>query len=127
MDNDTIDLSKPERVRLRYDGIMMKEATSIDELFTGGESPLYYLLEENGTATMAVYIPKFSEHEIIIDLAPEGEENISETEEKEIENEETRTKNESTEPAESSPAFELGLAAAGLAAAYVLKKDDELD
>ena len=138
VDNETIDLSKPERIRLRYDGTVVEEATSIDELFTGGGNPLYYLLEENGTAIMAVYIPKFSEHEIVIDLVPEGKENISETEEEteveeteeeteieeteeETETEETKAKNESTEPAKSTPAFEFGLAAAGLATACGLR------
>lgn len=130
VDNETIDLSKPERIMLRYDGIMIEEAASIDELFTGGDDPLYYLLEENGTATMSVYIPKFSEHEIIIELAPEGKENISEIEEEteteeteeETETEETKAKNESTEPAKSIPAFGFGLVTGGLAAAYRLKR-----
>jgi MAST domain-containing protein len=143
VDNETIDLSRPEHIRLRYDGAVIKEANSIDELFAGGETPLYYMLEENGTATMAVYIPKFSEHEIIIDLVPEGEENNSEIEEntsqtgentleteesilengeKETENGETETRNGSRLPAESTPAFGFGFAVAGLAAAYGLKQ-----
>jgi hypothetical protein len=150
MDNETIDLSRPEHIRLRYDGAAIVEADSIDELFAGGETPLYYMLEENETTTMAVYIPKFSEHEIIIDLVPEGEENNSEAEEnsleteenafdagentletekniseygeKETEDRETKTKNESTVPAKSTPAFEFGLAAAGLTIAHGFKQ-----
>ena len=129
VDNETIDLSRPERIRLRYDGTVIENASSIDELFAGGTVPLCYMLEENGTATMAVYIPKFSEHEIVIDLAPEGEEsnsqieeNISEIGENETESKETETRNENAAPAESIPAFNLWLAAAGLITAYGLKR-----
>jgi len=43
MDNETIDLSRPERLRLRYDGNVTEKAGSIDELFADGDSPLYYL------------------------------------------------------------------------------------
>ena len=64
-------------------------------------------------------IPKFSEHEIVIDLMPEGTESVSETEEA-VEAEERGTEIENTTEPESTPAFEFGLVA-GLATAYRLK------
>jgi len=118
LDNETLDLSRPERLRFRYDGAVIEKTGSIDELFVDGGIPLYYLLEENGTATMAIYIPRFSEHEIIIDLVPEGTENLTETEEV-PEAEQPGTEGNTTAP-ESTPAFEFGLAVAGLATAYRL-------
>lgn len=106
------------QLRLRYDGTVIEKG-SIDELFAGLNSPLYYLLEENGTATMAVYIPKFSENELVIDLMPEGTESVSET------GEIAEAKEHGTEKENiierSIPAFEFGLAAAGLATKYRLK------
>ena len=68
LDGETIDLTNPERIRLRYDGVVLERARNIDELFAGGNRPLCYLLQDNDTVSMAVYIPEFSEHEIIIDL-----------------------------------------------------------
>ncbi|WP_255336969.1 MAST domain-containing protein [Methanosarcina sp. KYL-1] len=122
VDNETIDLSDPERLRLRYDGEVIEKADSIDELFAGGDRPLCYLVQENGTATMAVYIPEFSEHELIIDLeGAEGEEaaeNVSESEESGTEEPETEGEGEG----ESAPAFEFGLGLAVMAAAYGLRR-----
>ncbi len=120
VDNGTIDLSRPESLRLRYDGTVIEKAGSIDELFAGLNSPLYYLIEENGTATMAVYIPKFSENELVIDLMPGETESVSETGEI-AEAKERGTEKENTTEPESTPAFEFGLAVAGLATAYRLK------
>ncbi|MFZ2497441.1 hypothetical protein [Methanosarcina sp.] len=122
VDNETLDFSRPERLLLRCNGTVIEEAASIDELFTGGDKSLYYILEENGASTIAVYIPQFSEKEIVIDLEPEGEENILETEEEAATTEETEAKNESTTPTRSTPAFEFGIAAAGLVTAYGLKQ-----
>lgn len=143
VDNETINLTNPERLRIRYDGTIIEEADSIDELFAGGNRPLCYRLAENGTVSIAVYIPQFSEHEIIIDLVPEGGEvsvDVSETGEMSPDEDESTGAdeeiNESDEgvpetggpkaqnekgDVESSPAFELGFAVAGLAAAYVLR------
>jgi len=137
VDNETINLTNPDRMRLRYDGAIIEEADSIDELFAGGNSPLCYRLEENGTASIAVYIPQFSEHEIIIDLVPEGKEGSDDletvqdeagsgTDEGMNENEEDLKTGEPKAQGEegkteSSPAFEFGFAVAGLAAAYGLK------
>ncbi|WP_156148165.1 MULTISPECIES: MAST domain-containing protein [unclassified Methanosarcina] len=116
VDNETINLSNPDRLRLRFDGVEIEKAESIDELFVGGNRPLCYLVQENETATMAVYIPKFSEHEIVIDLEPEaGEEGAGE------EVEEEGVTEEGSE-AESTPAFEFGLGVAVLASAYGLKR-----
>jgi MAST domain-containing protein len=143
VDNETINLTNPERLRIRYDGSIIEEADNIDELFEGGNKSLCYRLEENGTVSIAVYIPQFSGHEIIIDLVPEGEEGaadvfeIEETaldedesdgadegingkEEGVLETGEPKAKNEESNT-ESSPAFEFGFAITGLAAAYGLK------
>lgn len=125
VDNETIDLSRPDRLRLRFDGQDIEKAESIDELFAGGDRPLCYLLQENGSATMAVYIPEFSEHEIIIDLEPEEGEEAEDEEAGEEAEEEPVEGGEAAEEegeAESTPAFELGLAVAGLAAAYRKKR-----
>ncbi|AKB18225.1 MULTISPECIES: MAST domain-containing protein [unclassified Methanosarcina] len=123
VDNETINLTNPDRLRLRYDGAIIEEADSIDELFAGGNSSLCYRLYENGTASIAVYIPQFSEHEIIIDLEPEGEEGSANLEtvldEEDLETEPVAQDEEGeTEP---SPAFELGFAVTGLAIAYGLR------
>jgi len=81
----------------------------------------YYLLEENGTATMAIYIPCFSENEIVIDLVPEGKENLPKNEEvPEVEQFGTEEEN-STKP-ESTPALKLGLTIADLAIAHRLRR-----
>lgn len=113
VDNETINISNPDRIRLRIDGQVIERAENIDDLFTGGNRPLCYLVQENETAMMAVYIPEFSEREIIIDLEPEdggeageetGEEETAETESK------------------ATPAFELGLGVAVMASAYGLRR-----
>jgi MAST domain-containing protein len=95
---------------------VIEKAGNIDELFAGGSRPLCYLLQENETATIAVYIPEFSEHEIIIDIEPEaGEERAGE------ETEEEETTDESSE-AEPAPAFEFGAGIALVASIYVLRR-----
>ncbi|WP_048169088.1 hypothetical protein [Methanosarcina sp. 2.H.A.1B.4] len=143
VDNETINLTNPDRLRIRYDGAIIEDADSIDELFADGNRPLCYRLYENETASIAVYIPQFSEHEIIIDLVPEGEEGavnvsktgemasdeaesigadegINENEEQVPETGEPKAQNEKGD-VESSPAFEFGFAVSGLAAAYWLR------
>jgi MAST domain-containing protein len=110
VDNETINLSNPDRLRLRIDGNAIERAENIDELFAGGNRLLCYLVQENETATMVLYIPEFSEHEIVIDLEPEageeeaGEERATETESK------------------STPAFEIGLGIAVLASTCRLRR-----
>ncbi len=119
VDNETINLSNPDRLRLHFDGEDIEKAESIDELFAGGDRPLCYLAQENGTATMAVYIPEFSEHEIVIDLEPEaGEEAEEAGEEEAAEGEAAEEEGE----AESTPAFEFGLGVALLTFAYGLRR-----
>ncbi len=108
LDDDTIDLTKTERIRLRYDGVVLERARNIDELFAGGNRPLCYLLQDNDTVSMAVYIPEFSEHEIIIDLEEEPE-----IVEEPIEEE---------EEAAPTPGFGAALALATLAGAYFSRK-----
>ena len=108
LDGETIDLTNPERIRLRYDGVVLERARNIDELFAGGNRPLCYLLQDNDTVSMAVYIPEFSEHEIIIDLEEEPE-----TVEEPIEEE---------EEAAPTPAFGAALALATLAVAYLRRR-----
>ncbi len=108
LDGETIDLTNPERIRLRYDGVVLERARNIDELFAGGNRPLCYLLQDNDTVSMAVYIPEFSEHEIIIDLEEEPE-----TVEEPIEEE---------EEAAPTPAFGAALALATLAGAYFSRR-----
>ena len=116
VDNETINLSNPDRLRLRFNGKVIEKAENIDELFAGGNSPLCYLLEENETVTIAVYIPEFSEHEIVIDLEPEaGEEEAGEEA-----GEEGATESEGE--SKPTPAFEFGLGVAVLASAYGLKR-----
>jgi MAST domain-containing protein len=117
VDNGTLNLSNPDRLRLRIDGNAVERTENIDDLFAGGTRPLCYLLQENDTATMAVYIPEFSEHEIVIDLEPEaGEEDVGEDAGNKEEEGTTETESEST------PAFEFGLGVAVLASAYKLKR-----
>jgi len=120
VDNETINLSNPDRLRLHFDGEEIEKAESIDELFAGGDRPLCYLVQENGTATMAVYIPEFSEHEIVIDLEPEAGEEAEEEagEEEPVEGEAGEEEGE----AESTPAFEFGLGVAVLASAYRMRR-----
>ncbi|AKB62320.1 hypothetical protein MSMAP_2335 [Methanosarcina mazei SarPi] len=116
VDNETVNLSSPDRIRLRFNGKVIEKAGNIDELFAGGSRPLCYLLQENETATIAVYIPGFSEHEIIIDIKPEaGEERAGE----ETEEEETTDEGSEAEPA---PAFEFGAGIALVASIYVLRR-----
>lgn len=127
VDNETIDLSNPDRLRLHFDGEEIEKAESIDELFAGGDRPLCYLVQENGSATMAVYIPEFSEHEIVIDLEPEaGEEEAAEegSGEGEVAEEEAAEEEaaEEEDDSESTPAFELGLGVAVLAFAYGVRR-----
>lgn len=111
LDNETIDLTRPERIRLQYDGVALKRAGDIDELFAGGNRALCYLLQENDTVSMAVYIPEFSEHEIIIDLGePESAEET--TNDGETAEEETA----------STPAFGAALALATLVGAYIRRR-----
>jgi hypothetical protein len=63
-----------------------------------------------------VYIPEFSEHEIVIDLEPEaGEEEAGEEA-----GEEGATESEGE--SKPTPAFEFGLGATVLASAYGLKR-----
>ena len=112
LDNDTIDLTNPERIRLRYDGVVLERARNIDELFAGGNRALCYLLQDNDTVSMAVYIPEFSEHEIIIDLEEEPETVEEPTEEEEPIEEE----------AAPTPAFGAALALATLAVAYLRRR-----
>lgn len=123
VDNETINLSNPDRLRLHFDGEEIEKAESIDELFAGGDRPLCYIEQENGTATMAVYIPEFSEHEIVIDLEPEaGEETGEETEEAGEEEPAEEEAAEEEGDAESTPAFEFGLGVAVLASTYGLRR-----
>ena len=105
LDDETIDLSRPERLRLRFDGQVLHCADNIDELFEGGEEPLCYMLQENETVSMAVYIPHFSEREIIIDLEPEDE-----------------SEEEPTDDTDPTPGFGVLLAAAALGAAYYRRR-----
>ncbi|WP_410509112.1 MAST domain-containing protein [Methanosarcina hadiensis] len=116
VDNETINLSNPDRIRLHIDGQVIERAENIDVLFAGGNRPLCHLLQENETATMAVYIPEFSEREIIIDLEPEdgGEEAGEETGEDESSEEEDEAK--------PTPAFEFGLGIAVMTSAYGLRR-----
>jgi len=117
VDNESLNLTNPDRLRLRIDGNAIERATNIDELFAGGTRPLCYLMQENDTATMAVYIPQFSEHEIVIDMEPEvGEETTGEETGKETGEETTETE------AKPTPAFEFGLGVTVLASAYRLKR-----
>ncbi|MBN1134530.1 MAG: hypothetical protein JXA38_06415 [Methanosarcinaceae archaeon] len=109
LDNETLDLTRPERIRLRYDGQLLTCVDNIDELFANGSLPLCYMMRENETATMAVYIPEFSEHEIIIDVEPEPTETETEHE--------TQVPTE-TEEGAPTPAFGVVLAATALAVAY---------
>jgi len=118
LDNETINLSNPDRLRLRIDGNSIEKAENIDDLFAGGNRPLCYLLQENETATMVVYIPEFSEHEIVIDLEPEAEEEEIGEEAEEGAGEEEAAETES----KATPAFEFGLGVAVLASAYGLRR-----
>jgi len=111
MDDETIDLTRPERIRLRYDGDVVARTDNIDELFAGGNRPLCYLMQENNTASMAMYIPEFSEHEIIIDLEPEPAEIETETEVP-----------AEAEEAAPTPAFGAILTAAALVVAYSYRR-----
>ncbi len=88
---------------------MLERARNIDELFAGGNRPLCYLLQDNDTVSMAVYIPEFSEHEIIIDL---------EEEPKTVE----EPTGEEEEEAAPTPAFGAALALATLAIAYLRRR-----
>lgn len=116
VDNETINLTNPDRLRLRIDGNAIERAANIDELFAGGTRPLCYLVQENETATMAVYVPQFSEHEIVIDLEPEaGEETTGEETGEETGEGATETE------AKPTPAFEFGLGVTVLASAYRLR------
>lgn len=142
MDEETINLTDPGRLRIRCDGEIVEETSSIDELFDNMEKPVYYSLEEKGTASIAVYVPEISGNEIIIDLVPETEDDTAgvlgikntaiskdeapESGEDKTSNEEARGSAETDSPdeekeAESSPAFESGLAVAVIAAAYKLR------
>ncbi|MCL7410404.1 MAG: hypothetical protein M8350_01125 [Methanosarcinaceae archaeon] len=111
LDGETIDLNNPDRIRLRYDGVALERARNIDELFAGGNRPLCYLLQDNDTVSMAVYIPEFSEHEIIIDV--EEVETVDEQPEEEepIEDE-----------AAPTPGFGVALALATLAGAHIKRR-----
>ena len=121
VDNETVNLSNPDRIRLRIDGNVIENAENIDELFASGNRPLCYLVQENETATMAVYIPEFSEHEIVIDLAPEtGDENAGGEVGEEVTTEEVAT--EEGAETKSTPAFEFGLGVLVLASAYGMKR-----
>ncbi len=117
LDNETINLTRPEYIRMRYDGVALERAANIDELFAGGNEPLCYLLQENETASMAVYIPEFSEHEIIIDLEEPEQADDTTKEEKTAED-----GNASEEEASSTPAFGVALAFATIAGAYIRRR-----
>ncbi|MGP8330551.1 MAG: MAST domain-containing protein, partial [Methanosarcinaceae archaeon] len=117
LDNETINLTRPEYIRLRYDGVALGRAANIDELFAGGNEPLCYLLQENETASMAVYIPEFSEHEIIIDLEEPEQAEDTTKEEKTAED-----GNTAEEEASSTPAFGVALALATIAGAYIRRR-----
>ncbi len=112
LDGETIDLTNPDRIRLRYDGVALERARNIDELFAGGNRPLCYLLQDNDTVSMAVYIPEFSEHEIIIDLEEEPETVEEQPEEEEPIEEE----------AAPTPGFGAALVLATLAGAYFSRR-----
>ncbi|MDW7733437.1 MAG: hypothetical protein SCH66_13550 [Methanolobus sp.] len=110
MDEKTMDFTRPDHLRVMYDGVTLNRTDDLDKLFEGGNQPLCYFLQEDDTASMLVYMPEFSEHEIIIELGPEPAEN------------ETETAGE-TEGAAPTPAFEALLAAvAFLGAAYRQKR-----
>lgn len=109
LDGETIDLTNPDRIRLRYDGVALERAGNIDELFAGGNRALCYLLQEDDTVSMAVYIPEFSEHEIIIDL--EEAETLEEDEPIEEEDENAAT-----------PGFGAAIALGTLAIAYLKRR-----
>jgi MAST domain-containing protein len=117
MDNRTMDFTRPDRLRLRYDGVPLNYTNNIDELFNNGNMPLCYFLQENETSSMLVYMPEFSEHEIIIELDPESDENENEA----VDEAETETEGE-TEDAVPTPGFEILFAAVALGAAYRLKR-----
>ncbi|MDD4498452.1 MAG: hypothetical protein PHV51_09955 [Methanosarcinaceae archaeon] len=138
LDRETMDLTYPERIRMWHDGTQIRRAASIDELFAGNPKPLCYLMYDNETATMAMYIPRFSEREIIIDLGPEsaenetspGNETVENGEETEEEGEDEETdsgeKSEETEETESdegktTPGFEVLFSIGGLGAASFRK------
>ena len=44
VDNESLNLTNPDRLRLRIDGNAIERATNIDELFAGGTRPLCYLM-----------------------------------------------------------------------------------
>ncbi|MDO9518377.1 MAG: hypothetical protein Q7J10_10075 [Methanosarcinaceae archaeon] len=111
LDGKTIDLTNLDRIRLRYDGVALERARNIDELFAGGNRPLCYLLQDNDTVSMAVYIPEFSEHTIIIDL-----------EEPEIADEQPEEEETIEDEAAPIPAFGAALALATLAGAYLRRR-----
>lgn len=144
VDNETINLTDPERLRIRYDGEVAEETSNIDDLFENLSRPLCYKLEENETASIVVYVPNISENEIIIDLAPEdrkeaadflgikntvisgseaagAKEETTSNEEEALETGKTEAQNEEYK-VESTPAFESGFAIAGIVAAYGLRR-----
>lgn len=118
VDNETINLTNPDRLRLRIDGNVIERAKNIDELFAGGNRSLCYLVQENETATMAVYVPQFSEHEIVIDLEPEAGEGVAG---EEVAGEETEEEGATEAQSKPTPAFEFGLGVTVLASAYRLR------
>jgi MAST domain-containing protein len=117
MDNRTMDFTRPDRLRLRYDGVPLNYTNNIDELFYNGNMPLCYFFQENENSSMLVYMPEFSELEIIIELDPESDENENEA----VDEAETETEGE-TEDAVPTPGFEILFAAVALGAAYRLKR-----
>ncbi|MDQ1274932.1 MAG: hypothetical protein QG610_505, partial [Euryarchaeota archaeon] len=122
---------------------VVEETSSIVDLFENLSRPLCYKLEENETASIAVYVPDISGNEIIIDLAPENRkeaadvlgikntvisgseaagarEEITSNEEEALETGKNEAQNEEYEV--ESTAFEFGFAIAGIVAAYGLRR-----
>jgi MAST domain-containing protein len=120
MDNRTMDLTRPDRLRLRYDGALLNHTNNIDELFGNGNQPLCYFLQENDTSSMLVYVPEFSEHEIEIEFDPELSEDENEVAGDVEKADETESDDETD--AEPTPAFEVLFAVVALGAAYNLKR-----
>ncbi|WP_052309851.1 hypothetical protein [Aciduliprofundum sp. MAR08-339] len=73
IENGTLNLTAHHKLVVKFDGKVINETTP-QELFNGGYEAKYSVVEDNGTMTLLLYVPHFSEHTLDVESEPVSEE-----------------------------------------------------
>ena len=70
IDKDSMGNSKKDQLRVKLDGESLKKASGMEEVIdSSGDKGKYWLEEHAGGYHALVYVPEFSEHELVIEQA----------------------------------------------------------